>query len=59
VHALQPTLKEAQRPKVHVAALPSFSPLAALPAAPTIRIDRGRHRPPPLPFARTRRPLLI
>jgi len=60
VPAVQPTLQEAQsRPKLYTAVLPSLSPVAALPAAPAVHIDRGRQRPPPPPFASSRRPLLI
>ena len=55
--AVQALIKHAQpRPKLSLAAL---SALLAVPAARATGAQVRRQQPPPLPYARTRRPLLI
>ncbi len=57
---VQAVLKDAQaRPKLSAALLPTTLSVAARPAASATGAQIRRQQPPPFPFARTRRPLLI
>ncbi len=57
---VQAVLKDAEpRPKLSAVVLPTLLVLNAPPAASTTRAQLRRQQPPALPFARTRRPLLI
>ncbi len=47
------------RPKLSAAVFPTTLGVVARPAASTTGAQLRRRQPPPLPFARTRRPLLI
>ncbi len=57
---VQAALNDAQpRPKLSAAVLPTLLVLTAPPGASATRAQLRRRQPPALPFARTRRPLLI
>ncbi len=57
---VQAVLKDGQaRPKLSTAVLPTTFGVTARRAASTTGAQLRRRQPPPLPFARTRRPLLI
>ncbi|MEE9609428.1 MAG: hypothetical protein V3U03_16935 [Myxococcota bacterium] len=58
--AVQAVLKDAQpRPKFSTAVLPAFLAVTARPDASATGAQLRRQQPPLLPYARTRRPLLI
>ena len=58
--SVQAVLKDAEpRPKLSAAVLPTLLVLSTAPATSATRAQLRRQQPPALPFARTRRPLLI
>ncbi len=60
VAVVQAVLKDGQaRPKLSAAVLPTTLGITSRPTAATTGAQLRRRQPPPLPFARTRRPLLI